>query len=322
MSSSSTQGFGATPFAAGATLRIQQALGSNLPKELIASRPAPGGGKVAYVEAHHTFNFANDIFGFNGWSCHIEELKQEYVDKDDRGRFSASASAVVRVVLRDGTSHMDVGCGTAEGQRSRHEAIKKSKKDAVTDARKRCLRVFGAGLGNCVRDKAYQAYLKTSNPLPSATHHPVRTRPHEPYVPAAAAAQPRLHQQPPQPEQQAAQPQPQQHQQPQPQQQQQPQMQQPQQQHPQPQQQQAQQQQMRQQMRQQQQMQQQQAQLKQVMQQKQAKAAQEAAVAKARESAAVQQPPHQHPLKQVQPQPQAAQPAQPRFRKFTPEQQP
>ena len=152
-------GFGgaaARPFAAGAMMLIQQALSSNLPKELVSTRPAPGGGKVAYVEAHHTFNFANDIFGFNGWSCHIESLDQEYVDRDERGRFSASATAVVRVVLRDGTSHMDVGAGTAEGQRSRHEAIKKSKKDAVTDARKRCLRVFGNGLGNCVRDKAYQ----------------------------------------------------------------------------------------------------------------------------------------------------------------------
>eukprot|EP01046_Picozoa_sp_COSAG06_P070562 COSAG06_NODE_19789_length_822_cov_1.383126_1_plen_219_part_01 len=182
-------GFGAQPFAVGATARIQQALGSNLPRQLVSTRPAPGGGKVAYVEAHHTINFANDIFGFNGWSSTIEELKQEYIDQDQRGRFSASASAVVRVVLRDGTSHMDVGCGTAEGQRSRHEAIKKSKKDAVTDARKRCLRVFGAGLGNCVRDKAYQAYLKGSAPaVPPVTRHPVRTRPHEPIAPAAAAA--------------------------------------------------------------------------------------------------------------------------------------
>jgi hypothetical protein len=29
----------------------------------VSVRPAPGGGKVIYVEAHHTFNFANNVFG-------------------------------------------------------------------------------------------------------------------------------------------------------------------------------------------------------------------------------------------------------------------
>ena len=48
---------------------------------------------------------------------------------------------------------MDVGCGISENTRNKHEAIKKAKKDAVTDARKRALRIFGNGLGNCVRDK-------------------------------------------------------------------------------------------------------------------------------------------------------------------------
>ena len=43
----------------------------------------------------------------------------------------------------------------SENTRNRHEAIKKAKKDAVTDARKRALRVFGNGLGNCVRDKVF-----------------------------------------------------------------------------------------------------------------------------------------------------------------------
>ena len=41
----------------------------------------------------------------------------------------------------------------SENTRNKHEAIKKAKKDAVTDARKRALRIFGNGLGNCVRDK-------------------------------------------------------------------------------------------------------------------------------------------------------------------------
>lgn len=62
-------------------------------------------------------------------------------------------SATVRVTLRDGSFHEDVGYGCAEGKKAL--ALEKAKKEAATDALKRALRFFGDALGNCVYDKQY-----------------------------------------------------------------------------------------------------------------------------------------------------------------------
>jgi len=70
-------------------------------------------------------------------------------------------TAVVRVTLKDGTFHEDVGYGTAENPR-RGQAIEKAKKEAVSDARKRVLRLFGDALGNCLYDKSHLKRIKTS----------------------------------------------------------------------------------------------------------------------------------------------------------------
>ena len=67
---------------------------------------------------------------------------------------------MVRVTLKDGTSHEDVGYGTAELPK-KGLAIEKAKKEAVSDARKRALRVFGDALGNCLYDKDHLKRLKT-----------------------------------------------------------------------------------------------------------------------------------------------------------------
>ena len=68
---------------------------------------------------------------------------------------------MVRVTLKDGTSHEDVGYGTAENPK-KGAAIEKAKKEAVSDARKRALRLFGDALGNCLYDKEHLKRLKTS----------------------------------------------------------------------------------------------------------------------------------------------------------------
>jgi DNA repair and recombination protein RAD52 len=52
--------------------------------------------------------------------------------------------------MTNGSSHEDVGYGIAEGMKSRGMALEKAKKEAISDGRKRALRLFGNGLGNCV----------------------------------------------------------------------------------------------------------------------------------------------------------------------------
>ena len=81
--------------------------------------------------------------------------------EEDKGRFSVGVTAVVRVTLKDGTFHEDVGYGTAENPK-RGPAIEKAKKEAVSDARKRCLRLYGDALGNCLYDKSHLKRIKSS----------------------------------------------------------------------------------------------------------------------------------------------------------------
>ncbi|KAI9017323.1 hypothetical protein BC832DRAFT_527575 [Gaertneriomyces semiglobifer] len=144
-------------------------MGANLRKQLgpeyISSRPGPGGGKVYYLEGWKSTQLANEIFGFNGWSHSIVDITLDYVDKNE-GKISLGISAVVRVTLKDGTYHEDIGYAFAENQRNQGQAFEKAKKEAVTDATKRALRAFGNSLGNCLYDKDYVKKIGRMSAVP------------------------------------------------------------------------------------------------------------------------------------------------------------
>lgn len=61
----------------------------------------------------------------------------------------------MRVTLRDGTYHEDIGYGSIENARGKAMAFEKAKKEGTTDALKRTLRSFGNVLGNCIYDQGY-----------------------------------------------------------------------------------------------------------------------------------------------------------------------
>jgi len=68
----------------------------------------------------------------------------------------------VRVELKDGCYHEDVGYGTSEGMRSKAMSLEKARKEAVTDGLKRALKSFGSALGSCLSDKNYVALVTRS----------------------------------------------------------------------------------------------------------------------------------------------------------------
>lgn len=146
--------------------RIQGKLNEKLDKDDISYRPSAA-GNVAYIEGWRTFNLANQVFGFNGWSSEILQLSQDFCEVDAGGKISLGMSCMVRVYLKDGTFHDDIGYGSSEGQRSKGSAYEKAKKEAVTDAMKRALRVFGNRLGNCAYDKVFLRDVKNGT-LPKA----------------------------------------------------------------------------------------------------------------------------------------------------------
>ena len=84
-------------------------------------------------------------------------------------RFYVGVSSFVRVQLKDGAFHEDVGYGVSEGMRSKALSIEKARKEAVTDGLKRALRAFGNVMGNCISDKQYLRYIQ-KQPKPAESN--------------------------------------------------------------------------------------------------------------------------------------------------------
>ncbi|KAL4263815.1 RAD52 family protein [Pleurotus pulmonarius] len=101
------------------------------------------------------------------------------MDAHEEGRrHNVGVTAIVRVTLRDGVFHEDVGYGVVENAKSKGAALDKCKKEAVTDAIKRALRNFGNLLGNCLYDKAYtQEIVKIKVPPPKFDKSDLHRRP-------------------------------------------------------------------------------------------------------------------------------------------------
>ncbi|XP_054751808.2 uncharacterized protein LOC129257500 [Lytechinus pictus] len=147
-------GFGKTEYSKEEHWAIQAALRQRLGPEFVSQRAGAGGQKLAYIEGWRLINLANETFGFNGWSHSITNQTIDFVDHVG-GRFYVGVSAIIRVELKDGVYHEDIGYGVSEGMKSKALALEKARKEAVTDGLKRSLKSFGNCLGNCLNDKTY-----------------------------------------------------------------------------------------------------------------------------------------------------------------------
>ncbi|KAF3036942.1 Cell death protease [Didymella heteroderae] len=134
---------------------LQSRLNKQLGPEYISQRPGQGGGRVAYLEGNKAIALANEVFGFNGWSSSLGQVQIDYVDEHQNGKVSLGLSIVVRITLKDGTYHEDIGYGSIENGKGKAASFEKAKKEAATDGLKRSLRTFGNVLGNCLYDKEY-----------------------------------------------------------------------------------------------------------------------------------------------------------------------
>ncbi|OTB08912.1 hypothetical protein M426DRAFT_6943 [Hypoxylon sp. CI-4A] len=135
---------------------LQSRLEKQLGPEYLSSRSGPSGQKVHYIAAEKCIALANEVFGFNGWSSSIQNIQVDFVDENPQTfKISLGLSVIVRVTLRDGTYHEDIGYGHIENCKGKAAAFEKAKKEGTTDALKRTLRNFGNVLGNCIYDKDY-----------------------------------------------------------------------------------------------------------------------------------------------------------------------
>ncbi|XP_042608688.1 DNA repair protein RAD52 homolog isoform X2 [Cyprinus carpio] len=146
--------FGQYAYTAEEYQAVQNALQKKLGPEYISTRQAGGGQKVCYIEGHKVISLANEMFGYNGWSHSISQQNVDFVDLIN-GKFYVGVSAFVKVQLKDGSYHEDVGYGVSEGLKSKALSLEKARKEAVTDGLKRALKCFGNALGNCILNKEY-----------------------------------------------------------------------------------------------------------------------------------------------------------------------
>ncbi|KAI7163302.1 hypothetical protein KC316_g4704, partial [Hortaea werneckii] len=110
---------------------LQSRLDKQLGPEYISTRPGAGGGKVHYLAAEKVINLANEVFGFNGWSSAIQNVQIDFVDENPtNGKITLGLSTIVRVTVRDGTFHEDIGYGHIENCKGKAAAFEKAKKEA------------------------------------------------------------------------------------------------------------------------------------------------------------------------------------------------
>ncbi|KAG0057231.1 DNA repair protein rad52 [Gryganskiella cystojenkinii] len=147
--------------------RLEIDLPKYIAPEFTSTRSGPGQTTLNYIEGWRIKNLANKLFGFNGWNHSISDVTVDFLDVDRDGKVSVGVSVMVRVTLKDGTYHEDMGYGSSENQKSKASSFEKARKEAVTDALKRALTSFGNVLGTCLYDKNYCKYLRQQrfNPL-------------------------------------------------------------------------------------------------------------------------------------------------------------
>jgi len=134
-----------------------------LSPDLLASRSGPGGHSVSYLEGWQAINLANTFLGVDRWSSKVLSLEEDHHAPGNKHIVSYSCTMEVTWYLPGGRSVVRQDVGGGKGHDNDLGAARQSgKKEAVTDALKRCFRQFGPALGNCVYDRRYAAYSRTS----------------------------------------------------------------------------------------------------------------------------------------------------------------
>jgi len=113
-------------------------------------RPPPQGKYGEYVEGHHVISEANRIFGHDGWTYTIDELR--LTNSTMNGDKHHVGYLAMVTVSAGGASRCGAGHGSGDSKRE-GDAHESAIKEAETDALKRALRSFGNTFGLALYDK-------------------------------------------------------------------------------------------------------------------------------------------------------------------------
>ena len=120
--------FGSAPYSAEEEERLSSLLRLHLSKEEISSRAGNKGARFNYVEVTTGIGLANAIFSFDGWSSSVQDVTVDFVDEAKGDRFNVGVSVILRVTLRNGAYHEDIGYGGCTNMPDKGQAIEKAKK--------------------------------------------------------------------------------------------------------------------------------------------------------------------------------------------------
>jgi recombination DNA repair RAD52 pathway protein len=142
-------------------------LEGKLNKANVKSRRGANGRAVAYLEAWHVIDMANEVFGFGNWDAETVEMKREHEpvqippsEEHPKGGIVVTYSARVRVTVysQDGSRKVvrertggHRGFGPTVGQ-----AVEDCIKAAESDATKRAFVTFGNIFGLALYDREHR----------------------------------------------------------------------------------------------------------------------------------------------------------------------
>jgi DNA repair and recombination protein RAD52 len=122
----------------------------------VSQRTGSGGKSLNYLEAHYVKRTANRIFGYDGWSYVVDDLRIagiEDIEKNGRKGVRVGYVAIVTVTVGE-VRRGDVGYGDAvEYVGSSITPHELAAKEAVSDAVKRCFASWGDQFGLVLYDK-------------------------------------------------------------------------------------------------------------------------------------------------------------------------
>jgi DNA recombination protein Rad52 len=67
------------------------------------------------------------VQSFNGWSSSVVSLTVDFIDfNEESRRYTIGVTSIIRVTLRDGVFHEDIGYGMLENSKSKGAALDKA----------------------------------------------------------------------------------------------------------------------------------------------------------------------------------------------------
>jgi len=161
--------------------RVAKQLDEGIPRAAVATRQGGGPKALSYLEGWYVINRLNEVFGAEGWSYDVTDLKCVHAGEIP-GKYgsvqSASYTATVALFVQfpgaDGAKRItDVGFGNGTDKTDPGKPHELATKEAVTDALKRSAKSLGMSMGLALYDKTQENVEDTAEqPAPSAVVQP------------------------------------------------------------------------------------------------------------------------------------------------------